>query len=303
MSGIVTPEAVRLEFEPAGVGSRAIALVLDLLLQATVVALLLFALGLLAGGAGAGLPDWVGVTVTLLLVFGVVWGYPIAFETMWRGQTLGKAAMGLRVVTREGAPVRFRHAAVRAALGIVDFYLAFGGVAVVSALVTREHQRLGDLVAGTLVLRERTGAGAPTPVRFTVPSGAESYAATIDPAGLTAADYAAVRGFLLRAGGLAPAVRADVASRIARPLAARLRHRPPDGVSPELFLVCVAARFQERGGAGAQPVAAWPVAATAPSGVPATPPAAPDTGSPPVTALPDPPPRPAAREGGFAPPG
>ncbi len=80
--------------------------------------------------------------------------------------------MGLRVVTREGAPVQFRHAAIRAALGLIDFYLAFGGVAVISALVTREHQRLGDLVAGTLVLRERTGARAPTAVRFAVPAGA-----------------------------------------------------------------------------------------------------------------------------------
>lgn len=297
MSGVVTPEAVRLEFEAAGIGSRGIALVIDLALQATAIVVLLVSLGLVAEGAGAGLPAWVGVTLTLLLVFAVLWGYPVALETLWRGQTLGKAAMGLRVVTREGAPVRFRHAAIRAALGLVDFYLALGGVAVVSALVTREHQRLGDLVAGTLVLRERTGTRAPTAVRFTVPTGAEAYAATVDPAGLTTHDYAAVRGYLLRAPDLAPEVRADLAARIARPIAARLRHRAPDGVSPELFLVCAAARFQERGGAGAAPAAPTLSAPTSGPGPAVVAPAP----SPPPTATP---PRPPARtDGGFAPPG
>jgi len=248
VSGVVTPEAVRLEFEAAGIGTRAIALFLDLLLQALVAGVLLFGLGLVMEGTGLGLPDWVGVTLALLLAFAVFWGYPVAFETLWRGRTLGKAAMGLRVVTREGAPVGFRHAAIRAALGLVDFYLAVGGVAVVSALVTREHQRLGDLVAGTLVLHQRTGARPAVPVQFGVPSGAESYAATIDPAGLGVDDYAAVRGFLLRAGELAPDVREDLARRLARPIAARVGHRPPPGMSPELFLRCAAARYQQRGG-------------------------------------------------------
>jgi len=285
VSGVVTPEAVRLEFEAAGIGSRAVALSVDLMLQSVVVVVLLLGLGLVLEGAGAGLPDWIGVTVTLLLVFAVFWGYPVAFETLWRGRTLGKAAMGLRVVTREGAPVRFRHAAIRAALGLVDFLVSLGGIAVVSALLTREHQRLGDLVAGTLVLRERTGARAPSAVRFAVPPGAEPYAATIDPSGLTGDDYAAMRGFLLRAGELPADVRADLARRIARPIIARLRHRPPDGVSPELFLACAAARYQQRG------------TARSPSPVPAPPPPA---GEP---TLPAPPAEQSPPGGGFAPPG
>lgn len=284
---MVTPEAVRLEFEPAGVGSRAVALVLDLLLQGLAIAVVLLGQSLVEAGVG-GVPGWLATTVALLVAFAVVWGYPVAFETLWRGRTPGKAAMGLRVVTVEGAPVRFRHAAIRAALGLVDFWLALGGIAVISALVSRNHQRLGDLVAGTLVLRERTGAPPPTAMRFTVPSGAESYAATLDPSGLTAEDYAIVRRFLLRAPHLADDVRADLSRRIARQLAARLRHRPPDWVSPELFLLCAAARFQERGGAAA-PRSAVPAAEQA--GVPAMP-------APPADSSPPPP-----SEGGFAPPG
>lgn len=298
MSGVVTPEAVRLEFEAAGIGSRAVALFLDLLVQATVAVLLLFGLGLVAEGTGVGVPDWVGVTVALLLVFAIFWGYPVAFETLWRGRSLGKAAMGLRVVTREGAPVRFRHAAIRAALGLVDFYLAFGGIAVVSALVTPEHQRLGDLVAGTLVLRQRTGARAATAVRFSVPSGAESYAATIDPVGLGVDEYAAVRGFLLRSGELTADVREDLARRLARPIAARLGHHPPPGVSPELFLLCAAARYQQRGGRGA-PTPAAAAASSAP--LPATVPSPPSSGD--DTSATSAPSEPGTPDGGFAPPG
>lgn len=246
MSGIVTPEAVRLDFDEANLGSRCLALLLDLLLQFTVLFTVLLAGTALAGATGEGLPEWVGVVLVLLLVFLVLWGYPVGSETLWRGRTLGKAALGLRVVTTEGAPVRFRHAAIRAALSLVDLWLTGGGAAVVSILATSRQQRLGDLVAGTLVLRERTAAGATAPVRFTVPPGAESYAATVDASGMTADDYATVRTFLLRATSLAPDARVRVGTDLARRVAAKLAHVPPAGVTPELFLTAAAARYQQR---------------------------------------------------------
>jgi uncharacterized RDD family membrane protein YckC len=268
-SGIVTPEAVRLEFESEGIGSRGVALLIDLAVQATATVVLFLGTALVAGsGVAAGMPGWVGVTIFLLLFFLILWGYPTAMETLWRGRTLGKAAMGLRVVTVEGAPVRFRHAAIRAALALVDIYASSGGVAVLSALLTQQNQRLGDLAAGTIVLRERTGSAAPAAVRFAIPAGAEGYAATLDPSCLSAADYQAVRAFLLRAPGLAPQVRADLAVSLAQPLAARLRHAPPPGVSPELFLACLAARYQQRGAAAAPTTC---VAFDAPGGVPPPP--------------------------------
>jgi uncharacterized RDD family membrane protein YckC len=277
--GIVTPEAVRLDFEPAGVGSRTVAILIDLCIQGILLLLLVLAAALLEGQAGA-IPDWAGLAFVLIAVFVVIWGYPIGFETIWRGRTPGKAAMGVRVVTVEGAPVRFRHAAVRAALSLVDFYLTAGAAAVVSTLVTARSQRLGDLVAGTIVLRERTGAGRPAVAEFAVPPGAESYAATIDVAGMQSQDYAAVRSFLLRAPRLAPAVRADLAQRLATPLAARLAHNPPPGTSAELFLACAAARYQQR----AAPAPARPGPAS------------------PLPAPPSAPPGEAGAGGGFAPP-
>lgn len=251
--GVVTPEAVRLEFHTASVGSRGVAWLLDLMLIGMGL-LILMALVTLIGvplTVGLGVPEWVFATVALLASFLVVWGYPTVFETRWSGRTPGKAALGLRVVTREGAPVRFRHAAIRAALGLVDFVLTVGAGAVVAALVTRQHQRLGDLVAGTIVLREGTEQVRPEAVRFTVPPGWERYAATLDPAVLDARSYAAIRAFLVRAARLDPAARAAMAAHLATPLLARLRQRPPPGLGPEQFLICLAARYQAQRGAAA----------------------------------------------------
>lgn len=248
-TGVVTPEAVRLEFSAASIGTRTLALLIDLAIQGIVLLFVAFGVGLSVGAGGMlGLPDWVGVTILLLVVFAVLWGYPTVFETLL-GRTPGKAALGLRVVTAEGAPVAFRHAAVRAALGLVDFYASLGGAAVLSVLLSRRQQRLGDLVAGTLVLRERSALPRPQAIRFRVPPGLEGFARTLDPAVLDARGYQAVRTFLLRAGEFGPRLRGDVARRIADPIVRRLGSRPPAGVSPELFLLCLAARYQDvRGG-------------------------------------------------------
>lgn len=263
---IVTPEAVRLDFEIANVGSRAVAFAIDWALVLTVLFVLNFAVSLAAAAVGDGvLPDWVAITAFLILNLLLLFGYDIAMETLWRGRTLGKAAMGLRVVTVEGAPVRFRHAAIRSFLGLVDF-VGTGGVAgVITVLVSRRHQRLGDMVAGTLVLRERTGAFPASVAQFTVPAGAEGYAATLDPSGLAPGDYDALRSFLLRAGTLREGARADLARRLASGLAARISHHPPDGVAPELFLVCLAARHQQRGAPAARAAVVAPAPGPAPS--------------------------------------
>jgi hypothetical protein len=203
-------------------------------------------------------------------------------ETLWRGRTLGKAALGLRVVTREGAPVRFRHAAIRTLLGTVDFALASGFFAVVFVLFSRDNQRLGDMVAGTLVLRERSAATQLAPVSFEPPPGLESYTATLDVTGMGAGEYQAVRSFLLRARQLAPASRASLAVQLATPLAARLRPPPPEGLPPEGFLYAVAAAYQRRQRAASggtplppqAPATAWPRPFPAAAGTGAPPPPA-----------------------------
>jgi uncharacterized RDD family membrane protein YckC len=281
---MVTPEAVALEFQTANVGSRILAYVIDMAIVTAGILAGVFAVALLGQATDVAVPDWVAVAIVLVLLPAWWLGYFIAFETLWRGRTPGKAALGLRVVTTEGAPVRFRHAAIRALLGLVDFALASGFFAVIFILLTRDNQRLGDLVAGTLVLRERSGLATPAPVSFAPPPGLEAYTATLDTSQLTIEEYQAARTFLLRAASLPPGPRAALALQLANPLAARLRPPPPAGISPEQFLRCVGAAHQQR-----QRQATWGPAAPRPA-APATP-AAP-------TAVPTPP-----AEGGFAPPG
>ena len=242
--GIVTPEAVVLEFETASIGSRTIAVLIDVVVQGVVASVGGFAL--VASSDAAGAPGWLGVTLFYFLLFAVIFGYPVGLETVWNGRTLGKAAFGLRVVTKEGAPIRFRHAAIRGGLQLVDFYLTSGAGAVLAVLFTKDNQRLGDLAAGTIVLRERSGAGRPRAVWFSVPPGYEGYAATLDTSTVSGKDYGAVRSFLMRAHGLQPDVRAALAAQLALPIAARLHHTPPPGVAPEVFLACVAATYQHR---------------------------------------------------------
>ena len=246
----MTPEAVELRLPTASLGSRLLAAGIDLAIQAAVLLVVALGLGLLSLGGGSATA---GVVVLLLAFTAVLLGYPIGFETLWRGRTPGKAALGLRVVARDGSPVRFRHAVVRGFLTLVDVVLTSGVAAVLAILLTPHDQRLGDLAAGTLVIRERTGAGRPEARRFSVPPGWEGYAATIDVAGMGADDYAAARAALARAPSLPADVRGRLLAEVATAVAARMGHVPPPGVPPEAFLTCAAARYQERAAPAAGP--------------------------------------------------
>jgi uncharacterized RDD family membrane protein YckC len=312
---MVTPEAVALEFRTANLGSRILAYLLDMVIVGLGILAGLLAVALVGQASDVVVPDWVALTIVLVLLPGWWLGYFIAFETLWRGRTPGKAALGLRVVTKEGAPVRFRHAAIRALLGLVDFLVLGGFLAVVFILLTRDNQRLGDLVAGTLVLRERSALAAPAPVSFAPPPGLEAYAATLDPSGVGTEEYLAVRTFLTRAASLAPGPRSALALQLANPLAAKLRPPPPAGISPEAYLRCVAAAYQQRqrgpGGLWTAAGAPAPGGLRSPTGGPGAeppgsrPPGVEPPGSRPPGAEPAPArPSPGDQEpGGFAPPG
>jgi uncharacterized RDD family membrane protein YckC len=239
-AGIVTPEAVVLDFEIAGLASRAVAKLLDTLIQGAALLALAIVAGLVIPGTGG----------VVLLVVGfalVVLGYPVLCETLTRGRSPGKMALGLRVVTAEGAPTAPRHAFIRSILGVVDFFLPPGGLlAVVSALLSPRGQRLGDLVAGTMVLRERSASRAPMAVWFSPPAGLEAYAANLDVSSVTDAQFGVIRAFLLRVHELTPEARVAMGYRLASPVAEAMHHRAPPGVHPEQFLVAVAAAHQRR---------------------------------------------------------
>ena len=147
---VLTPEYVEFRFVLAGLYSRFLAWLLDALIVAGCTIAVVMALGM-AGMAAPGFASAVG----FVLYFLVDWGYGIALETIWSGQTVGKRVMGLRVIQQSGVRIGFYHAALRNLARPVDrlpFFYLVGGL---TALLSGSHQRLGDMLAGTIVVRER----------------------------------------------------------------------------------------------------------------------------------------------------
>lgn len=247
-----------LDLPAAGIGSRVLARLVDLLALFVLANLLGAVVGLLVFS----LPGVEQIAV-LLVVAVVLLGYPVAFESLFRGRTPGKMAVGLRVVTREGGPAGFRHAALRGLIGLAEIFLTLGGVAVAAALATSRSQRFGDLAAGTIVVRERDAGRRALAVAFPPPPGYEAYCAALDVSAITDEQYGVIRSFLLRVLELTPGARDALAVRLANPTAVRMRHTPPPMLGPELFLACVASAYQVRHGGLLVPV--WGVP-SAPAG-------------------------------------
>ncbi len=239
-AGIVTPEAVVLDLETAGFASRVAAAAIDLAVQLVTLFIVLFVFGLVAN-----MSESTGQTVLAFVIFGVIFGYPIAFETWWRGRTPGKAALRLRAVTVDGAPIQLREATLRAMGGIVDRFLPPGGITgVLFVIGSSRHQRIGDLLAGTIVIRDpRQYVPAPA-LWYSPPWGLEEYAEAIDPSAITSEQYTVIRSFLTRVDTLAPAARqtlgADLAERMSRVVAFPRHER----IAPEAYLLCVISRYQ-----------------------------------------------------------
>ena len=260
MDGIVTPEAVVLDVETAGVASRVFAGIIDFAIQIGI-----FFVGVLVLGiAGAATDSSLNMGVALLVAF-VLMGYPVLSETLMRGRTIGKRAMGLRAVTLEGAPIRLRHALLRMMGGLVDRYLPpLGVTGMLFVLGTSRHQRVGDLISGTIVIRDPDRTVLPPAVWFPVPPGLEGFAATIDPTAMTDEQYTVIRSFLMRNRELSVDARFGLASDLAARAAARLHHDGATRVHPEAYLLCVISRYQRRNFPNYQP-AAWQPAAWQPA--------------------------------------
>jgi uncharacterized RDD family membrane protein YckC len=260
MEGIVTPEAVVLDLETAGVASRVFAGLIDFLIQAVImfVGVMLITVVTLASGSSV-------VLALSLLSAGVLMGYPLISETVMRGRTIGKRALGLRAVTVEGAPIRLRHALLRMMGGLVDRYLPpLGVTGMLFVLGTARHQRVGDLLAGTIVIRDPDRTPLPVAVWFPVPAGFEAFAATIDPTAMSDEQYTVIRSFLMRNRELSPDARLSVAADLAQRAATTLGHKAHTSVHPEAYLLCVISRYQRRNFPNYQP-SSWQPSSWQPS--------------------------------------
>jgi uncharacterized RDD family membrane protein YckC len=158
---IETPEQIDLMLEPAGLGSRFVAWVVDLLTKGLLLFVLFVVAVVFAALLGKEVAQWFAgyyLALLLLVVALLVMGYDVYFEVRHNGQTPGKRHQGLRVMREGGGPVDFRSACLRSLLFPVDFLPLFYVLGGTLVLLTRHRQRLGDLAAGTIVIRERTAA-------------------------------------------------------------------------------------------------------------------------------------------------
>jgi uncharacterized RDD family membrane protein YckC len=236
MSDLVTGEAVVLELRLARLASRGLAVALDVLVQAAVLLIIL----LLARSGDRALSAALGI----LAVVAVLIGYPVLFETLTRGRTLGKLALGLRVVRDDGGPIRFRHALVRALTGFfVDFWALglLGAVAIFVSLASAKGKRVGDYLAGTVVVSERVPAAMSQPV--SMPPALAGWAAGLN-VGAVPDDLAlAVRQYLGRYPELDAGARDALGARLAAEVGGHLGvPLPSDGWAPTYLAAVLAER-------------------------------------------------------------
>ncbi|MGI8810180.1 MAG: RDD family protein [Acidimicrobiales bacterium] len=230
---VATPEGVTLDVTLAGAGSRFAAGVIDQLLRSAV----LVALVILVAIVGESSDTSSGLLLAAIFValFLVQFAYDVLFETLAAGRTPGKRWTGLRVVKAGGGPVGFVTSALRNILRIVDILPGFYLVGILSVLFTKNNQRLGDLAAGTLVVRERRQR---TDLPRSMPpasGGLDADSGLWDVSAISAEEVATVRRFLDRRATLAPAAR----EKLAHEMAARLGPKvvgPPRQWTPEAFL-------------------------------------------------------------------
>lgn len=239
MERLVTPEAVELELDRATVASRIPGRVLDLVLQIGVL--------LLVGQASAVVAqDDVAVTVALLVAsFVVLIVYPIVLETRF-GATLGQRAMGLRIVSDDGAPIRLRQAVIRAAVGLFEVLATSGLVAFVVAASRADGKRLGDVAAGTVAVSVRVGTGRADVLAVECPPQLHGWAERLDTSGLTPAHLAALRRFHERTRTLPAGQRDQLAAGLAERLLVVLAVPRPAGAGARDVLAAIQWAVRDR---------------------------------------------------------
>lgn len=239
MSEVVTGDAVVLDVQIAQLPVRAVSAIIDI-----VVIFVGYFLGLMLWATSLGQLDE-ALTVAFLIIFTVLAmvGYPLAIETATRGRSIGKMVMGLRVVADDGGPERFRQALFRALASVIEIWMMLGSPAVICSLLSPKGKRVGDLFAGTVVVSERGPRLGPPPV---MPPALAWWASSLQLSGLTAGQAEVARQFLSRATQLDPALREQMAYRIAGDVLSRIAPPPPPGVPPQLILAAVLAERHRR---------------------------------------------------------
>jgi uncharacterized RDD family membrane protein YckC len=217
---IATPEGVEVELTLANIGSRFIAGGVDFTVQVIVIV----ALALILQPAGDA-----GVAIFSSAMFAIIFFYDVLFEVLGRGKTPGKRWTGLRVVRSGGRPITLVRSALRNILRLIDILPSFYAIGMIAIFATPRNQRLGDLAAGTLVVRDRQGGRREAVAPAALQQTELGEAVTWDVSAVSADDVATVRAFLERREQLKTGARRDIAEELSR------RLRPRVGGAHESF--------------------------------------------------------------------
>jgi len=267
---IETPEQVELRFPIAGIGSRFLAILTDSFIQGATLFFLFLGFALIVSaapkipGAAAAVSNtgakWF-VAAVVLFYFLLYWGYYSLFEAFWNGQTPGKRLLKIRVIKDSGRQITLFEALARNLLRVIDMLPSFYLVGVITMLCNREQKRLGDLVAGTIVVHERsdeqplmshnsrtfTASLYPQPLEETR-EPVSSLVPADGVARLDAGDLNVIDTFFSRALDLDLDKRAEIAGRIADRMSAKMRIPLPEGMAPERVLESIAHSMRAQSG-------------------------------------------------------
>ena len=253
---IDTPELVAIEMPLAGIGSRFIAVLIDSLIWVAGLIVLFLLLWILepALAAFSTLSYQWTIAISTLVLFGLNWGYFTLFEALWNGRTPGKRVARIRVIQQSGRAIGIFESMARNFIRYIDLVPGCYAVGVIAMFATRRHQRLGDLAAGTLVVRDReqetplwgeTGARTFTAPVFAprppAPEIHDSFA--LSPTGiskLSSTDLEVLEGFFARRLDLPLSTRQALAERIAAAIQTKSGLEIPQGASVETFLEATA---------------------------------------------------------------
>lgn len=237
---LLTGEAVALDLRPTPFALRAAGTIIDWIVYFggyIAIALLLFTL---AGSANT--EDAVFSILAIVALVACLVVAPVTVETLSRGKSLGRLAVGARIVRDDGGAIGFRHAAIRALVGVLELFLTFGGTAALVGLFSTRTKRLGDMLAGTYSQYERVNrVSAPL---FGVPTPLADWALVADVARMPDALSRRVAQFLSQAPHLTPERRRFQASQLAAEVSRFVSPLP--AVEPELFLAGAAVVRRER---------------------------------------------------------
>ena len=237
---IDTPEQISIEFPLAGIGSRFMAIAVDVLIESAGYVLLLLLANFLLPDLSKHWPtawNW-AAAVLIFVFFSVYWGYYAVFETLWKGQTPGKRLAGIRVIKDTGRPVTAYEAVARNLLRVVDQLPGMYAVGVITMFLNKKSKRIGDFVAGTVVVHERKQDSG---VFFNTSSQPST---ALEVSKLSNRELEVIETFLARRLDLSPELRRSTAQRLAQRISEKLGCHMP-GHDHEDFLEAVAKELRD----------------------------------------------------------